>query len=118
MRLVVGAAAERPDDVRVAQRWPTQLDAAGIDATVVAPTGVELFGRPTVAAIAAEQHAAEAPTGTTSPPTHERRPARRPPPTDAPPPRPPRPRADRRLPAARRVGCEPDLMVLPRTVGR
>ena len=48
VRLVVGAAAERPADVAVAENVAAQLDAAGIDTTVVAPTGVELFGQATV----------------------------------------------------------------------
>jgi ABC-type transport system substrate-binding protein len=48
VRLVIGAAAERPTDLAVAEAVSTQLDAAGIDSTVVAPTGVELFGQPTV----------------------------------------------------------------------
>jgi ABC-type transport system substrate-binding protein len=45
VRLVVGAAAERPTDLEVAETVAAQLDAAGIDVTVVAPTGVELFGQ-------------------------------------------------------------------------
>jgi len=50
-QLVVGAAAERAEDVRVAQQVADQLDAAGIDAGVVAPSGVELFGLATVPAV-------------------------------------------------------------------
>lgn len=49
-RLVVAAAAERAQDVRVAQQVATQLDAAGIDAIVVAPPGVDLFAQTTVPA--------------------------------------------------------------------
>ncbi|HEX8518281.1 MAG TPA: ABC transporter substrate-binding protein, partial [Pseudonocardia sp.] len=48
VRLVVGAAAERPTDLVVARTVAAQLDAAGIGTTVVAPTGVELYGQPTV----------------------------------------------------------------------
>ena len=48
VRLVVGAAAERPADIAVAENVAAQLDAAGIDTTVVAPTGVELFSQATV----------------------------------------------------------------------
>jgi ABC-type transport system substrate-binding protein len=48
IRLVVGAAAERPTDLKVAENVAAQLDAAGIGATVVAPTAVELFGQQTV----------------------------------------------------------------------
>jgi ABC-type transport system substrate-binding protein len=46
--LVVGAAADRPSDLKVAEQVAAQLDAAGIDTRVVAPTGAELFGQPTV----------------------------------------------------------------------
>ena len=46
--MVIGAAAERPTDLKVAENVATQLDAAGIGATVVAPTAVALFGQPTV----------------------------------------------------------------------
>ncbi|MDT7579144.1 MAG: hypothetical protein QOK35_408, partial [Pseudonocardiales bacterium] len=48
VRLIVGAAAERPTDLKVAENVVAQLDAAGIGATVVAPTAVELFGQQTV----------------------------------------------------------------------
>ncbi len=61
VRLVVGAAAERPTDLEVAENVAAQLDAAGIDATVVAPTAVELFGQPTVPPTP--------PSSTTAPPT-------------------------------------------------
>ena len=60
VRLVVGAAAERPADIAVAENVAAQLDAAGIDTTVVAPTGVELFSQATVPPI---------PPPTTSAPT-------------------------------------------------
>lgn len=49
-RLVVGAAAERADDQRVAQTMATQLRANGIDVLVVAPAAAELFAQPTVPA--------------------------------------------------------------------
>ena len=49
-RLVVGAAAERPADVAVARLVAAELDAAGIDTTIVAPAGVQLFGLATVPA--------------------------------------------------------------------
>lgn len=58
-QLVIGAAAERPDDVRVAQEVGAQLEAAGIDTFVVAPTGVDLFGLATVPAITPSSTAAE-----------------------------------------------------------
>ena len=60
VRLLVGAAAERPADIAVAENVAAQLDAAGIDTTVVAPTGVALFGQATVPPI---------PPPTTSAPT-------------------------------------------------
>src|SRR5690606_1005784 len=39
--LVIGAANQRPDDVEVARVVAEQLDAAGIDVTLVAPSAVE-----------------------------------------------------------------------------
>ena len=50
-RLVVGAGADRPDDVRVAQAVATQLRVAGIDAQVIAPSATDLLAQPTVAPI-------------------------------------------------------------------
>ncbi|MBN9099585.1 MAG: ABC transporter family substrate-binding protein [Pseudonocardia sp.] len=47
-QLVIGAAAERPEDQQVAQVVAKQLAAAGIAATVVAPTATDLFGLVTV----------------------------------------------------------------------
>ena len=69
-RLVLGAAGERPDDLRVAQVVAEQLDAAGIDVTVVAPSAVELFGQVTVPATPPSTTATVPPTGPpTAPPT-------------------------------------------------
>ena len=51
VQLVLGAAAERPEDVRVAQVIAAQLNAAGLDVTVIAPPGVQLFGQPEVPAV-------------------------------------------------------------------
>ena len=48
VQLIIGAAAERPTDVEVAENVAAQLDAAGIDTTVVAPAGAALFGQATV----------------------------------------------------------------------
>lgn len=48
VRLVIGAAAERADDVLIAELVAGQLDAAGIDIVVVAPPAATLFGQPTV----------------------------------------------------------------------
>jgi ABC-type transport system substrate-binding protein len=62
VRLVIGAAAERPADGAVAENVATQLDAAGIDTTVVAPTAVQLFGQAVVPPVPPS-------TSTTPPPT-------------------------------------------------
>ncbi len=51
VQLVLAAAAERPEDVRVAQVIAAQLNAAGIDVTVIAPPGVQLFGQSEVPAV-------------------------------------------------------------------
>lgn len=48
VQLIIGAAAERPIDVKVAENVAAQLKSAGIDSTVVAPTGVELYAQATV----------------------------------------------------------------------
>ena len=47
-RIVIGAAADRPDDVRVAEAVATQLRAAGLEPQVVAPSAIDLFAQPTV----------------------------------------------------------------------
>jgi ABC-type transport system substrate-binding protein len=60
VRLVVGAAADRPTDVAVAENVAAQLDAVGIETTVVAPAGVALFGQAVVPPV---------PPSTTPPPT-------------------------------------------------
>jgi ABC-type transport system substrate-binding protein len=66
VRLVVGAAAERPADLAVAENVAAQLEAAGIDATVVAPTGVVLFGQATVPPVAPPTTSAPATAPTTT----------------------------------------------------
>jgi ABC-type transport system substrate-binding protein len=48
-RIIIGAAADRPDDVRVAEAVATQLRAAGFEPQVVAPSAIDLFAQPTVA---------------------------------------------------------------------
>ncbi|MGH3570200.1 MAG: ABC transporter substrate-binding protein, partial [Pseudonocardia sp.] len=48
VRLVIGAAAERADDILIAELVAGQLDAVGIDVIVVAPPAAALFGQPTV----------------------------------------------------------------------
>ena len=69
VRLVVGASAERPLDVAVAENVAAQLDAAGIDTTVVAPTGVELFSQATVPPIPPPTTSAPTTAPTTPTPT-------------------------------------------------
>jgi ABC-type transport system substrate-binding protein len=70
-RLVVGAPADRATDLAVAANLAAQLDAAGIDVTVVAPSGVELFGAatvpPTPPSTAAPADASPTPTTTVGP---------------------------------------------------
>lgn len=66
-RLVVGAAAERAEDLRVAQVVASQLDEAGIDVTVVAPPAVALFGLPVVPADPPAGTRTPTPTVTPSP---------------------------------------------------
>ncbi|WP_308258896.1 ABC transporter family substrate-binding protein [Pseudonocardia sp. H11422] len=60
LRLVIGAAAERPDDLRVAELVASQLEAAGVRTSVVAPPAAELFGQSSVT---------PTPPSTTAPPT-------------------------------------------------
>jgi ABC-type transport system substrate-binding protein len=64
-RLVVGAPAERATDLAVAANVAAQLDAAGIEVTVVAPSGVELYSAPTVPPIPPSTPAS--PTASTTP---------------------------------------------------
>jgi ABC-type transport system substrate-binding protein len=66
-QLVLAAAAERPEDVRVAQTIATQLDAAGVDVSVIAPPGVALFGQPEVPAVPPTTTAPPTPTPTPTP---------------------------------------------------
>ncbi len=63
LNVVVGAAAERPEDVRVAQAVASQLRAGGVTATVVAPPAADLFSRPTVAPVAHTTTPTRAPGG-------------------------------------------------------
>ncbi|GEL18558.1 ABC transporter family substrate-binding protein [Pseudonocardia asaccharolytica] len=103
LRLVVGAAAERPQDVRLAEAVAAQLDAAGIGAVVVAPPAVDLFGGQAVPATPPPTTAAPTPTATPnlSPsPTPSTVPTMTPTPAPAP-----------------GGGVRVDLMVLPRVVG-
>ena len=66
-RLVVGAGADRPDDVRVAQAVATQLRVAGIDAQVIAPSATDLLAQPTVAPIPPSTGPSATPTPTPTP---------------------------------------------------
>ncbi|WP_219418881.1 ABC transporter family substrate-binding protein [Pseudonocardia nigra] len=103
VRLVLGAAAERPEDVRVAHAVAEQLDAAGIDVTVVTPSAVELFGQETVPPVVPTPTATPTPSAapTSTPPTSSAGQ-----PTSATP-----------VPGAAGGTVEVDLMVVPRTVG-
>jgi len=101
-QLVIGAAAERPEDLQVAQVVAKQLVAAGIGATVVAPAATDLFGQETVPATPPSTTPTPTPTatpGSTTPvPTTSAEPT-----TSASP--------------SSGGGVRVDLMVLPRTVG-
>ena len=66
-RLVIGAGADRPDDVRVAQAVATQLRAAGIDAQVIAPSATDLLAQPTVAPTPPSTGPTATPTPTPTP---------------------------------------------------
>ncbi|MFC5993939.1 ABC transporter family substrate-binding protein [Pseudonocardia hispaniensis] len=106
LRLVVGAAAERPQDVRLAEAIAAQLDAAGVGAAVVAPPAVDLFAGGPVP---------PTPPPTSAPPT----------PTDAAPgptPATPSSTGSSAAPTSTPVpaapgGVQVDLLVLPRVVG-
>ncbi len=106
VRLVLGAAAERPEDLRVARVVAAQLDAAGIDVTVIAPPAVDLFGQQ---AVPATPPSTTSPSGVTTTAV--------PPPGAAsgrtPTPATPTPTSVVAAPG----GVEADLIVLPRTVG-
>lgn len=113
--LVIGAANERPDDVEVARVVAEQLDAAGIDVTVVGPGAVDLFGQAAVPAVPPSPSPTPSPTAqpgalatTPAAPT----PAPTPPVTTSAAPATTTPA----LPATP-GGVEVDLMVLPRTAG-
>jgi ABC-type transport system substrate-binding protein len=108
--LVLGAAAERPEDIEVARAVAARLDEAGIDVTLVAPTAVELFGQAEVPPVPPSPSPTPEPTTTAAAQAAPSpAPATTPSPTTAPTTAPTTP------PAAE--GIEVDLMVLPRTVG-
>ncbi len=110
VRLVLGAAAERADDLTVARLVAEQLDAAGIDVEIVAPPAVALFGQEAVPATPPSPTPTPTPTaaadGPATPGTPSSGPATAPtttPTTSA--------------PAGAPGTVEPDLLVLPRTTG-
>jgi ABC-type transport system substrate-binding protein len=130
VRLVLGAAAERPDDLTVARLVAEQLDTAGIDVEIVVPPAVALFGQEAVPAIPPSATPAPTPAPTAPPdgasgptsataaaPSSSRATAptpRRPTtaPTTAPTTSP-----TTSAPAGPPGTVEPDLLVLPRTTG-
>ena len=110
VRLTIGAAAERPADVEVAENVAAQPDAAGIETTVVAPTAVQLFGQATVPPIPPSTSTTPPPSTTvtatpTAIPTTASTPTAAPTTTTASP------------TAAPVAGVTVDLLVRPRTVG-
>ena len=107
VRLVIGAAAERPADIAVAENVATQLEAAGIETTVVAPTGVELFSQATVPPIPPPTTSAPTTAPTTATATATPTPTAAVPATTT-------TATPTPVPAA---GVSVDLMVRPRTVG-
>lgn len=110
VRLVVGAAADRPDDLEVARGIASQLDEAGIDTTVVAPSAVELFGQQVVAPVP--------PPSPTPTPTPTGAPSTATPPAPAPTTtNTTTPTTTTTTGPAAPAGVQVDLMVLPRTVG-
>ncbi|MCO1657572.1 ABC transporter substrate-binding protein [Pseudonocardia humida] len=117
VRLVLGAAAERPDDLRVARIVAEQLDQAGIDVDIVAPGAVALFGQEAVPATppSPPPTTPPAPTPSTAPggPSGVATPAA---PTPEPSTAPPSSSTTSANPTAPGT-VEPDLMVLPRTTG-
>ncbi len=100
VRLVIGAAAERPVDQRVAEAVAGQLQTAGIDTVVVAPPGDALFGQDTVPLTPPSVDAA--PAATDSATTASATPTPSAAPTSA---------------AASANGVSVDVLVVPRAVG-
>ncbi|WP_214407205.1 ABC transporter substrate-binding protein [Pseudonocardia lacus] len=115
VRLVLGAAAERPDDLRVARLVAEQLDAAGVDVEIVAPGAVALFGQEAVPATPPSTTPVPTPTGAPGEPSAVPTPtAPSPPPSTATAPTGVDPTSAN--PAAPGT-VEPDLMIVPRTTG-
>jgi ABC-type transport system substrate-binding protein len=108
VQLVLGAAAERPVDLEVARVVAAQLDAAGVDVTLVAPRAVELFGQQAVPAVPPSPTPTPTPSATPSTPT---------PAPAGPTPALATPPTTTTTSPAPPGGVEVDLMVVPRTVG-
>jgi ABC-type transport system substrate-binding protein len=66
-RIVIGAGADRLDDVRVAQAVATQLRAAGLEVQVIAPSATDLLAQPTVAPTPPSAGPSASPTPTATP---------------------------------------------------
>lgn len=66
VELVIGAAAERPEDLRTARAVAAQLEAAGIGTDVVVAPGDELYTRPSVTATPPTTTASPSPSRTSS----------------------------------------------------
>jgi ABC-type transport system substrate-binding protein len=112
--LVIGAANQRPEDVDVARAVAEQLDAAGVDVTVVGPGAVELFGQAAVPAVPPSPSPTPSPSPSANPTTGPGEPAAGPSPA---PTTPAVPATTTPALPATPGGVEVDLMVLPRTVG-
>jgi ABC-type transport system substrate-binding protein len=97
-RIVIAAAAERPQDLRVAEAVAAQLKAAGVDTFVIAPTATDLFAQPTVSPTPPTLRPSATPSATPSP-------------TATPTPTP------TAAPTSTGGGVEADLIVAPRAAG-
>jgi ABC-type transport system substrate-binding protein len=111
--LVLGAAAERPDDLQVARLVAAQLDAAGIDVELVAPSAVALFGQEAVPATPPSTTPVPTPSATPTPSVATT------PATTAPtvPTAPAAPTTSGTAEPGPPGTVEPDLVVMPRTTG-
>ncbi|NMH91578.1 ABC transporter family substrate-binding protein [Pseudonocardia bannensis] len=120
LRLVIGAAAERSDDLRVAELVAAQLEAAGVRTSLVAPPAAELFGQssvtptppsttasPTPTPTAPARAAGPEPTPSVNAPGPTPSPASSPTPTSA----------STASPVPGAGGVRVDVLVQPRTVG-
>ncbi|MFC4949523.1 ABC transporter family substrate-binding protein [Pseudonocardia sp. GCM10023141] len=103
VQLTIGAAAERPEDLRVAEAVAGQLRAAGIAVTVVSPSAVDLFSKATVPATLPSGSPTPSPT-----PTPTAAPSATPTPTVVP---------STTGPPVPAGSAQVDLMVFPRSIG-